>query len=64
LGAAHPIPRGPGGAAIRATGLGALPVRGPRARRPSAMSDVTRILADIERGDPRAAERLLPLVYD
>ncbi|HWE37863.1 MAG TPA: ECF-type sigma factor [Isosphaeraceae bacterium] len=28
------------------------------------MSDVTRILADIERGDPQAAERLLPLVYD
>jgi RNA polymerase sigma factor (TIGR02999 family) len=28
------------------------------------MSDVTRILSDIEHGDPRAAERLLPLVYD
>ena len=28
------------------------------------MSDVTRILAAIERGDPRAAEQLLPLVYD
>jgi RNA polymerase sigma factor (TIGR02999 family) len=28
------------------------------------MSDLTRILADIERGDPHAAERLLPLVYD
>ena len=28
------------------------------------MSDVTRILADIEHGDPRAAEQLLPLVYD
>src|SRR5580765_8577550 len=28
------------------------------------MGDVTRILADIERGDPRAAEQLLPLVYD
>jgi RNA polymerase sigma factor (TIGR02999 family) len=28
------------------------------------MSDVTRILADIEQGDPRAAEQLLPLVYD
>jgi RNA polymerase sigma factor (TIGR02999 family) len=28
------------------------------------MSDVTRILADIERGDPKAAEQLLPLVYD
>jgi RNA polymerase sigma factor (TIGR02999 family) len=29
-----------------------------------AMSDVTRILASIERGDPHAAEQLLPLVYD
>ena len=28
------------------------------------MSDVTRILAQIEQGDPQAAERLLPLVYD
>jgi RNA polymerase sigma factor (TIGR02999 family) len=28
------------------------------------MSDVTRILSAIEQGDPRAAERLLPLVYD
>jgi RNA polymerase sigma factor (TIGR02999 family) len=28
------------------------------------MSDVTRLLSAIERGDPRAAERLLPLVYD
>lgn len=28
------------------------------------MSDVTRILSAIERGDPSAAERLLPLVYD
>jgi len=28
------------------------------------MSDVTRILADIEQGDPRASEQLLPLVYD
>jgi RNA polymerase sigma factor (TIGR02999 family) len=27
------------------------------------MSDVTRILSDIERGRPRAAEELLPLVY-
>ena len=26
--------------------------------------DVTRILADIEQGDPSAAEQLLPLVYD
>jgi RNA polymerase sigma factor (TIGR02999 family) len=28
------------------------------------MSDVTRILSAIEDGDPQAAERLLPLVYD
>lgn len=28
------------------------------------MSDVTRILARIESGDPAAAEQLLPLVYD
>ncbi len=29
-----------------------------------AMSDVTRVLAQIEAGDPAAAEQLLPLVYD
>ncbi len=28
------------------------------------MSDVTRILSQIEQGDPGAAEQLLPLVYD
>ena len=28
------------------------------------MSDVTRILAKIESGEPSAAEELLPLVYD
>jgi RNA polymerase sigma factor (TIGR02999 family) len=28
------------------------------------MTDVTRILSDIEQGDPRAAGELLPLVYD
>lgn len=28
------------------------------------MSDVTRILGQIESGDPAAAEQLLPLVYD
>ena len=28
------------------------------------MNDVTRILSDIEQGDPHAAEQLLPLVYD
>jgi RNA polymerase sigma factor (TIGR02999 family) len=29
-----------------------------------AMSDVTQILSQIERGDSQAAEQLLPLVYD
>jgi len=28
------------------------------------MSDVTRILSAVEHGDPKAAEQLLPLVYD
>src|SRR5215470_15200252 len=28
------------------------------------MNDVTRILSAIDRGDPHAAEQLLPLVYD
>lgn len=28
------------------------------------MNDVTRILYDVEQGDPRSAEGLLPLVYD
>src|SRR5436190_3683569 len=28
------------------------------------MSEVTRILSAIEKGDPQAAEQLLPLVYD
>jgi ECF sigma factor len=28
------------------------------------MSDVTRILSQIEAGDPQAAEELLPLVYE
>src|SRR5262249_6701244 len=28
------------------------------------MSEVTRVLAAIEQGDPSAAEQLLPLVYD
>jgi DNA-directed RNA polymerase specialized sigma24 family protein len=31
---------------------------------PASMSDVTRILSQIEQGDPQAAEKLLPLVYD
>src|SRR5262252_10004469 len=28
------------------------------------MSDVTRLLSALDRGDPHAAEQLLPLVYD
>jgi RNA polymerase sigma factor (TIGR02999 family) len=28
------------------------------------MNDVTRILSDVEQGDPHAAEQLLPLVYE
>ena len=28
------------------------------------MSDITRILVQIESGDPSAADQLLPLVYD
>jgi RNA polymerase sigma factor (TIGR02999 family) len=32
--------------------------------RPSAMTEVTRILSAIEHGDPQAADQLLPLVYD
>ncbi len=28
------------------------------------MTDATRVLSAIERGDPEAAEQLLPLVYD
>ena len=33
-------------------------------RKLKRMSDVTRILSQIESGDPAAAEQLLPLVYD
>src|SRR5216110_1399628 len=29
-----------------------------------AMSDVTQILSQIQQGDPQAADKLLPLVYD
>src|SRR4051794_40338033 len=32
--------------------------------RPTAMNDVTRILSAIEQGDPKAANQLLPLVYE
>src|SRR5436190_4292651 len=36
----------------------------PRSWLSFCMSDVTRILSQIESGDPSAAEKLLPLVYD
>ncbi len=39
-------------------------VRGQLAVYDSGMSDVTQILDQIERGNPCAAEQLLPLVYD
>src|SRR5262249_59277244 len=38
--------------------------RSPVALCSCLMSDVTRILSAIDRGDPHAAEQLLPLVYD
>src|SRR4051794_35785468 len=31
---------------------------------PEPINDVTRLLSAIEQGDPQAADRLLPLVYD
>jgi RNA polymerase sigma factor (TIGR02999 family) len=37
---------------------------GPSSLSVPPMSEVTRILSAIEQGDPRAAEQLLPLVYD
>jgi RNA polymerase sigma factor (TIGR02999 family) len=37
---------------------------GKRRRILGCMSEVTQILSAIEQGDPRAAEQLLPLVYD
>src|SRR5579864_1300323 len=33
-------------------------------RRPSAMTEVTRVLSAIEQGNPQAAQQLLPLVYN
>src|SRR5262249_28769928 len=42
---------------VRGQGTGGLTVS-------LSMTDVTRILLDIEQGDPKAAEQLLPLVYD
>jgi RNA polymerase sigma factor (TIGR02999 family) len=37
--------------------------RSPRGRLPS-ITDITRILSAIEQGEPRAAEQLLPLIYE
>jgi RNA polymerase sigma factor (TIGR02999 family) len=36
----------------------------PRRLYSGAMKEITQVLSAIERGDPRAAEQLLPLVYD
>jgi len=33
-------------------------------QRPTSLNDVTQILSAIEQGDPKAAEQLVPLVYD
>ena len=48
------------------TRTGNWPQRPPGTSVPSVppMSDVTRILSAIDRGDPHAAEQLLPLVYN
>src|SRR5262245_22240488 len=48
---------------MSALGHGTGTVRGRPTASPS-MTDVTRILLDIERGDTKAAEQLLPLVYE
>lgn len=44
--------------------MGAVRIKLPRPSLTLTMSDVTRIIAQIEQGDRLAAERLLPLVYD
>src|SRR5262245_45180984 len=48
---------------MSALGHGTGTVRGRPTASPS-MTDVTRILLDIEKGDTKAAEQLLPLVYE
>lgn len=59
----------PPGLAMTRVGVEATPA-GPRPDEqhppaaPIGMNDVTRLLDAIERGDPRAANALLPLVYD
>ncbi len=47
---------GPGGSGLPSASSFAVP--------PEPMNDVTRILSAIEHGEPQAADRLLPLVYD
>src|SRR4051812_16489022 len=60
-----PQPPGPGCGENPAHGPGGAPkLRACYLRRSPAMSDVTYILEAIEHGGPRAAEKLLPLVYD
>jgi RNA polymerase sigma factor (TIGR02999 family) len=54
------VSQGTGATALRC-GTGWPLADGPR--RAASMSEVTRILSAIEQGEPRAAEELLPLVY-
>src|SRR5262249_47051503 len=49
---------------LSATTSAGLPTGAAVNGRHARMSDVTRILSAIEHGDPKAAEQLLPLVYD
>src|SRR4051812_45171568 len=55
----------PAGRSVLAPGRSFLAGRSSRRGLSSApMSEVTRVLSAIERGDPHAAGQLLPLVYD
>src|SRR3954466_7071856 len=55
----------PAGRSVLAPGRAFLSGRSSRRGLSSApMSEVTRVLSAIERGDPHAAGQLLPLVYD
>src|SRR5262249_40263046 len=40
------------------------PVGAGESKAPLPMNDISRVHSAIERGDPQAAEQLLPLVYD
>ena len=57
------MPDGMGPRRATPPGPGSVTATGPLLAA-GAMNDVTQILAAIERGEPRAAEELLPLVYD